>query len=71
MEIEHGVKVEYGGDSEAGMSSGFRSIDDVPAYTGDEIERELGRARKEEIEQVFRHQGGDDAAEPEFTAGLS
>ena len=53
MEIERGVKIEYGGDSEAGLSSGPRNMDQLPAYTEEELTEGLGEIY-EEIANVFR-----------------
>lgn len=53
MEIERDVKIDYGGDSEAGLSSGPRNMEQLPAYTDAEIEKELGPVSRE-IEDLFR-----------------
>lgn len=64
MEIERGVKIEeYGGDWEAGLSSGSRSMEQLPAYTEDEMEKELGDVSAE-IERVFRRQPQAQGSEP-------
>ncbi len=65
MEIERGVKIEYGGDAEAGLSSGPRNMEQLPAYTDDEMAQALGDVSAE-IEDLFRpssesvSQGDDD-----------
>ena len=62
MEIERGVKIEeYEGDWEAGLSSGPRSMEQLPAYTDEELLQGLG-AVSEEIERIFRR---PQPAEPE------
>lgn len=53
MEIERDVKIEYGGDSEAGLSSGPRNMEQLPAYTDEEVVQTLGEVSTE-IENLFR-----------------
>ena len=53
MEIERGVKLEYGGDLEGGLSSGPRNMERLPAYTDAEIDEGLGEVG-DEIASVFK-----------------
>jgi len=72
MEIERGVKIEeHGGDWEAGLSSGSRSMEQLPAYTEDELKHELGDLSAE-IERVFRSQPEDQGPDQDFAgAGIA
>lgn len=53
MEIERDVEIDVSRDSEAGISSGPRNMDQLPAYTEAEIDKELGHM-SQEIEDLFR-----------------
>ena len=68
MEIERGVKIEYGDDWEAGLSSGPRSMEQVPAYTTEELEQGLGKVSAE-IERVFRRRPAEEPPELDLVGG--
>lgn len=70
MEVERDVELEYGGDAEGGLSSGPRNMDQLPAYTDDEIADALGDV-SEEIEEAFRLPKGPDEASEILVAGLA
>jgi hypothetical protein len=53
MEIERNVPIDESRNSEAGISSGPRNMDQLPAYTDAEIEKELGPVSWK-IERLFR-----------------
>ena len=69
MEIERGVKIEeFDGDWEAGLSSGSRSVEQLPAYTNAEILRELGDVSGE-IERLFRGGAEREDSEQDLVSG--
>ncbi len=53
MEIERDVTIDESGNSEAGLSSGPRNMDQLPAYTDAEVDKELGPVSRK-IEDLFR-----------------
>jgi hypothetical protein len=68
MEIERGVKIEgYEGDWEAGLSSGPRSMERLPAYTDEELLQGLGDV-SDEIERVFRRQPNQQGSEQDLVS---
>lgn len=68
MEIERDVKLEYGGDAEGGLSSGPRNMEQLPAYTDDEIAEALGPI-SDEIEEAFRLTAPVGAGVEDLSAG--
>jgi hypothetical protein len=70
MEIERGVRIEYGGDFEGGLSSGPRNMEQVPDYTDEELEAALGDV-KDEIASVFRQSARDESVNDLAGGGLA
>jgi hypothetical protein len=63
MEIERDVKIEYGGESEAGLSSGPRNMEQLPAYTDEEVAQALGEVNAA-IERLFRRHVNGNGSQP-------
>jgi hypothetical protein len=59
MEIERGVKLEYGGDLEGGLSAGPRNMERLPAFTDKELSDGLGEL-SDRIARAFRQPDDDD-----------
>lgn len=53
MEVERDVVLEYGGDSEAGASTGSRTAGTMPRFTEDELKVGLGEKVNRQIEEIF------------------
>ena len=68
MEVERDVELEYGGDAEGGLSSGPRNMEQLPAYTDDEMADALGDV-SEEIEEAFRLPEEVDGVSESLAAG--
>jgi hypothetical protein len=69
MEIERGVRIEYGGESEAGLSSGPRNTEQLPAYTDAEMTEALGDDLSAEIEGLFRRPQVSNKRDAELAGG--
>lgn len=53
MEVERDVVLEYGGDSEAGASTGSRTAGTMPHFTEEELKVGLGEKVNKQIEEIF------------------
>jgi len=53
METDEDIKLEFGGDTEPGASTGWRSATSIPRFTRNELEKGLDTDVNDQIEELF------------------